>query len=315
VERKKIKIGVSSCLLGEKVRHDGAGKRQAFLTDILVHYFDLVATCPEVGIGLGVPRPTIRLIDSPKSPKLVFVKDQSQEITSKMENFSLKRARQLKDLSGYIFKKDSPTCGPIAKVYRPAPLPPKMGKGIFYKAICDEYPLLPVEDEGRLNDPGLRENFIERVFLLNRWQVMRKSGLSAKKIIDFHSKHKLALMSHNVSAYKRIGGMVANMKKEPLSVFADQYIAEMMLAFKFVATSKKVTNVLQHCMGYLKTNISSTDKKELSKTIDEYRLGRLPVIVPITLLKHHLLHYPNQYLCEQSFLNPYPDELMLRNKI
>jgi uncharacterized protein YbgA (DUF1722 family)/uncharacterized protein YbbK (DUF523 family) len=313
--QEKIKVGVSSCLLGEEVRHDGGGKRQAFLTDVLVNYFDFIPTCPEVDIGLGVPRPTIHLIGDPKSPSLVFVRDHSNDITNKMQKYSQKRSRQLKGLSGYIFKKNSPTCGPDAKVYQTVPKPPKMGRGVFYKIFCEAHPLLPVEDEGRLNDPNLRSNFIERVFLLHKWQTAMEKGISAKKLVDFHSQHKLALMSHNLSAYKRLGGMIGNIDKKDLSGFADNYIQEMMSAFKYVATTKKVTNVLHHCMGYLKKNISTLDKQELLKMIEDYRLGRLPLIVPITLLKHHLMHYPNDYLCNQSFINPYPDELMLRNKI
>lgn len=306
---------MSSCLLGEKVRHDGGAKRQSFITDVLANYFEFIPTCPEVDIGLGVPRPTIHLIKNPKSPRLVFVKDHSNDITEKMEKYSEKKANQLKGLCGYIFKKNSPSCGPEVKVYQEVPRPPKMGKGVFYRHFTQTHPLVPVEDEGRLNDPGLRENLIERIFLLHRWYSLTEKGVTARKLVEFHTQHKLALMSHNVSAYQGLGKMIANIDKKNIKQFANDYITEMMRAFRYIATNRKVTNVLQHCMGYLKNDLSSQDKKELVHHIEQYRQGKLPVIVPITLLRHHFMHFPNEYMSKQSFLNPYPDELMLRNRI
>lgn len=313
--QKKIKIGVSSCLLGEKVRHDGGSKKQNFITDVLSHYFEFIPTCPEVDIGLGVPRPTIHLIKDPKSPRLVFTKDHSRDITEKMTRYSKKRCKQLNDVCGYIFKKNSPTCGPDVKVYQNVPKPPKMGKGIFFNTFCEQYPLIPVLDEGRLNDPMLRENLIERIYLFSRWQGMVSSGVTAKKLVDFHTRHKLALMAHNVSAYKRLGQLIAQLDKKFIKPQAENYIHELMQAFKLMASNKKVSNVLYHCLGYLKKDITAKDKHELTNQIEQYRQGKLPVIVPITLLKHHFMHYPNDYMAQQTFLNPYPDELMLRNRI
>lgn len=312
---QKILIGVSACLVGEKVRHDGGSKKQAFLCDVLAQYFNFLTICPEVDIGLGVPRPTIHLRGDPKSPKLVFVKEPNKDITAKMRKYSTQKVATLGHLSGYIFKKNSPTCGPDVKVYQPIPIPPKMGQGRFYHAFTQAYPWIPVEDEGRLNDPALKENFIERVFVYHRWQTLIHQGLTAKRLIDFHTQHKLALMAHNVSAYKRLGHMMAHLKKKNLETFSKTYLTEMMRAFKFIAKNKKVTNVLHHCLGYLKKHLSPLDKKELCDTIEQYSKGKYPLIVPITLLKHHFMHFPNAYMAQQSFLFPYPDELMLRNKI
>lgn len=315
-DQPKIKVGVSSCLLGEKVRHDGGAKRSRYITDVMAEYIDFIPTCPEVDIGLGVPRPTIHLEGNKHDPRLVVVRDPSQDLTQKMQNYSDQKIKEMNAFCGYIFKKNSPSCGPWqVKVYQEKNRPPKQGVGIFAKTFMEKYPNIPVEDEGRLNDAALRENFIERVYVMHRWQQFLKEGLTAKGLVEFHSRHKLALMSHNVSAYKRIGQLVSDLKKNKLSDIADEYIEEMMRAFKYVATTPKRANVLIHCYGYLKRSLSSIDKEELLGEIEKFRQNQVPLIVPITLLRHHFLHYPDEYIAKQTFLSPYPDELMLRNRI
>lgn len=313
--KKKIEVGVSSCLFGEKVRHDGCAKRQRYITDQMAKYIDFYCVCPEVEIGLGVPRPTIRLIKDPKKPNLVFVKDHSIDITNEMQTYADQKVKKLSHLAGYIFKRQSPSCGPSVKVYQQTPKPPKMGKGLFYQTFTEKYPNCPAEDEGRLNDPAIRENFIERIYLYNKWLKLVSEKCTPGKIVSFHTEHKLSLMSHNVAAHQRLGQMVANMKKMPFAEFKAQYITELMAAFKLIATHKKHSNVLHHCMGYLKNEITALDKKELVHTIEQYRLGKLPLVVPITLLRHHFMHHPNEYIQNQSYLTPYPDELMLRNAV
>ena len=310
-----IRVGISSCLLGNEVRHDGGHKRKPFIADLLSQHFKFEATCPEIDIGLGVPRPSIRLIENPGSPRLVFVKDNAIDITEKMICYSETKVKSQEGLCGYIFKKESPSCGPDVKVYQEPSKSPKKGKGIFYKAFSESFPLVPTIDEGRFNDPCLRENFVERVYLMRRWQVMNEKGVTPEKIIRFHTSHKLALMAHDLCSFKSIGQMVSKIDMGDIEEFSLRYIYALMNAFRRVSTNRRISNVLQHCQGYLKKNIGAKDKKELDDIIERYRKSELPLIVPIVLLRHHFMHYPNEYISKQTFLNPYADELMLRNKI
>lgn len=315
MEQPKLKIGISSCLLGERVRHDGCHKKAPYLMNLLGPYVEFTACCPEVELGLGVPRPTIRLKGNPKNPNLVFVKDESIDITEKMQRFAKQRVSKFKDLDGYILKKDSPSCGMTkVKVYQEPGRPPKMGVGLFAQQLMQKFPLLPIEDEGRLNDVGLRENFIARVFLYQRLKQLAKRPSKAK-IVAFHAAHKYALMAHSNDAYKKLGQMVAHLKGQNLTQFTEQYTAEMMQAFKLVATRKKNTNVLQHIYGHIKKLIVDIDRQELCDVIEQYRQGWLPLIVPITLLQHHVNHHQLEYIKNQVYLFPYPNELMLRNAI
>lgn len=311
-----VKIGVSSCLLGQKVRHDGGSKSNRFLIDIMSAFVEYLPICPEVDIGLGVPRPTIHLVGDPKAPRLVQVKRPEIDLTEKMQKYAHRQMKKLGDLCGYILKKNSPSCASnLIKVYQEPPLPPKYAHGIYAQILMDTYPHLPIEDEGRLMDVRIRENFVERVYVLHRWQTLVNSGLTAKKIVDFHTRHKTALMTHNVSAYQRLGREVAQLKGKNIKEFSEMYIAELMKAFKVIATAKKVANVLYHYLGFLKQQISALDKQELVFAIEQYRLGKLPLIVCLTLFKHHFMHHPNEYIQQQTFLNPYPEEMMLRNAL
>jgi len=313
---KTIQIGISSCLLGMNVRFDGGHKKDRFICQTLGDYFEFIAVCPEVEVGLGVPRPTIRLIGDSKNPQVVGVKDPSIDITDKLKKYSEKRVKQFKTLSAYILKSKSPSCGmERVRVYQAKGIPSKMGVGVFAKALMQAYPQLPVEEEGRLNDPRLRENFIERIFIYRRWQELMDSGLTKQKLVAFHSQIKYTLMAHNVKVYQELGQMVANLANKNLKSLATEYVVILMQTLKRVASNKRHSNVLQHCLGYLKNSISKEDKQELMDAIDQYRLGFVPLIVPITLLKHHFRRFPNDYMSKQSYLNPYPREFMLRNMI
>ena len=314
-EEDKLKIGISSCLLGEKVRHDGGHKKSSYLINILSPYAHFLPCCPEVAIGLGIPRPTIRLKGDPNDPSLVFVKDESIDITQKMQQFAEKKILDLASLDGYILKKDSPSCGmKNVRVYQEPAKSPKMGVGIFAKELLSAFPNLPVEDEGRLNDYMLRENFIERIYVYKRLKVLRMNT-SASAIIAFHAQHKYALMAHSNEAYKKIGHKVSNLKNTNMQLFFEEYAAEIMQAFKLTATRKKQTNVLQHVYGHLKKLLNEIDKQEMCEVIEKYRRGLLPLIVPIILIKHHINHNQLDYIKNQVYLYPYPDELMLRNSI
>lgn len=309
-----IRIGISSCLLGQKVRYDGGDKHDSFINGTLARFFKFMPICPEVAIGLGVPREPIRLLGDPAHPRAVGVRNEELDITEPLTDFSRKMAHELAGaISGYILKSKSPSCGmERVKLYCNG-VPSKQGVGLYARELMREQPLLPVEEEGRLGDPVLRENFIERVFAYRRWQELAASGLSAEKLVAFHTAHKLALMAHSPEHYRLLGRLVAEAGSRPLDVLAEEYIRGFMETLKQRATRKRHANVLMHLMGYLKKQLDSADKAELLGLIEAYRLGQVPLIVPITLLKHHFRRFPDPYIATQVYLNPHPPELMLRN--
>lgn len=312
-----IRVGVSSCLLGRKVRFDGGHKRDAFIDQTLSRYFEFVPFCPEVEIGLGVPRDPIRLERRDGRVRVVGVRQTDLDVTQPLAEYARRVVREHPDLSGYILKSKSPSCGmERVKVYDPASgIPAADGVGEFARTVMEHWPELPVEEEGRLNDPVLRENFIERVFTYRRWQQLAAEGLSAARIVEFHTRHKLLLMAHSQRAYRELGRTVADCGSQDPDAFAARYIAGLMAALRTRATRKNHTNVLKHVQGYLKERIDAEDKQELNEVIETYRLGRVPLVVPITLLNHHLRRHPNEYMQRQYYLNSHPPELMLRNLI
>ncbi len=316
VSELRPRLGISSCLLGQEVRFDAGHKRDAYVTGTLAGFFDFVPVCPEVAIGLGIPREPIRLVGDPADPRAVGTRRPNLDVTHLLQNYGRDQAALLTDISGFIFKRKSPSCGmERVKVYPETGSLPKPGTGLFAKEIMKGQPLLPVEEEGRLGDPMLRENFIERVFAYKRWQDLLFSGLTPGGLLDFHTEHKLILMSHGEVRYRALGRLVAQLNSRPLSELANEYIQGFMEHLRQQATRKRHTDVLQHLMGYLKRHLEGDDKAEILEVLDAYRLGRVPLIVPVTLLKHHFRRYPDPYIQRQLYLNPHPKELMLRNSI
>ena len=313
----KIKIGISSCLLGEKVRFDGGHKRDHFVTDKLSAYVDFVAICPEVGIGLGVPRQPIQLVGNTQHYRAKGVKDPCLDVTGDLIDFASDTATRIDNISGYIFKSKSPSCGmERVKRYPAGSGPPSSdGVGLYARTIIELMPNLPVEEEGRLNDPILRENFIERIFTYQRWQEVAGGGVDMSRLIDFHTRHKLAILAHDQSAYRALGRLVANAAGKNAPELAQEYLSELMAALKQPATRRGHTNVLQHIQGYLKDKLDRTDKQELTESIEQYRRGYVPLLVPITLLRHHFRRHPEPYVSGQTYMNPHPPELMLRNSL
>ena len=315
----RVKIGVSSCLLGQEVRYNGGHKRDRFLVGSLSQFVDYVPVCPEVAIGLGIPRPPIRLVGDPDpdKPKAVGTDDPSMDVTSRLQSFARETVQTLGDISGYILKKDSPSCGmERVKVYsEKGGAPQRKGRGIFARVLMDWMPLLPVEEEGRMNDSVLKENFLMRVFVYHRWQQLVAEGLSSRALIAFHSDHKFLLMAHSQAAYQRMGRMLADLGDADLEAVALMYVTELMAALTRRATRKRHANTLQHMAGYLKRSIDSDDKQELSQNIDAYRRGQIPLIVPITMFRHYFRRNPDPYMERQVYLHPHPDELSLRNSI
>ena len=323
MEINKIKIGISSCLLGKQVRFDGGHKHDHYLTDTLGRYFEWIPVCPEVEIGMSVPRETIRLVGDVEAPQLIGHKS-SHDYSGEMNAWADKRLQKLAtlDLCGYILKKDSPSCGMArVRVYSDKSMPSRNGVGIYARKLMQRFPLLPVEEEGRLNDPGLRENFIERVFAFRRLQELlnsnpkAKAKAKAKDIVAFHTAHKLTLLSHGRPQYQKLGQLTAQAGMLTLEELVLQDSELFMTALKFSATTRKHADVLFHIMGYFKKKIDADDKQELVSAIENYRKGFVPLIVPITLIKHHLRRHPDEWVSAQVYLNPYPEELMLRNVV
>jgi uncharacterized protein YbgA (DUF1722 family)/uncharacterized protein YbbK (DUF523 family) len=313
----KIKLGISSCLLGENIRYDGGHKLDRFLKDTLGAYVDYVPVCPEVECGLGVPRESMHLEGETDNPRLVTTHSK-QDRTGLLVDWARKRIVELEaeNLCGFIFKRNSPTSGmERVKVYNEKGMAVKTGLGIFARIFMEHFPLLPVEDEGRLHDPMLRENFIERIFALKRWRELLSQKTSRGNLVDFHTKHKLLILAHSSKHYQRMGKLVAAQKSFALQYIYDQYETLLMESLKLKTTPKKHTNVLQHMMGYFKEQLSADEKKELLEVIDHYREGYLPLIVSVTVINHYVRKYDQPYLKEQIYLNPHPLELQLRNHV
>jgi uncharacterized protein YbgA (DUF1722 family)/uncharacterized protein YbbK (DUF523 family) len=313
-----IKLGISTCLLGENVRYDGGHKHDRFLTDTLGKYVTYRPVCPEMECGLGVPRESMRLVDDPESPRLVTVRTR-QDHTERMVRWARQRVTALEkeNLCGFIFKSDSPSSGmERVKVYKDGGMPQKNGVGVFARIFMEHFPLLPVEEEGRLHDPLIRENFIERIFTLKRWVESVETGKSRARLVDFHTRHKMLISAHSEKHERIMGRMVAQGGNR-LSLDGDyaQYQTLLMEALRLKATPKKNANVLQHMMGYFKQQLSTDEKMELIEIIDKYRMESLPLIVPVTLIGHYVRKYDQPYLKMQVYLNPHPLDLQMRNHV
>ena len=315
---KGLRLGVSSCLLGDEVRYDGQHKLDRFVAHTLGRYVEFVPVCPEVECGLSVPREAMRLVGDPDDPKLVTVRSE-QDMTARMLEWARARVRELEseNLSGFIFKSKSPSSGmERVKVYSAKGGPGrKAGVGLFAREFMRHFPLLPVEEEGRLHDPHLRENFIERIFVMKRWRDMREEGPSWPALIDFHTRHKLLIMAHSPEHYRQMGRFVAAGPREDLEAQLDEYLALLMDGLRHIATSAKNTNVLQHIQGFFKQQLDGDEKQELVELIENYHKGILPLVVPVTLLNHYVRKYPDSYLRDQVYLHPHPVELQLRNHV
>jgi uncharacterized protein YbgA (DUF1722 family)/uncharacterized protein YbbK (DUF523 family) len=313
----KIRLGISSCLLGEKVRYDGGQKLDHFITETLGKFVEFVPVCPEVECGLGIPREAMHLSSSPEGPRLVTIRTQVDH-TERMRAWAQKRVVELEqeDLCGFIFKSDSPSSGmERVKIYSGKGMADKTGVGLFAQEFMQHFPLLPVEEEGRLHDPGLRENFLESLFTMKRWRETRALGTKRGHLVDFHTRHKLLIMSHSPKHYGLLGKLVAQMKEIPLPEMYERYQTLLMEALRLKTTIKKNANVLLHVMGYFKKNLSPAEKEELLRIVNNYQKGYIPLIVPVTLLNHYMWKYDQNYLKSQYYLDPHPLELKLRNHV
>ena len=314
----RIRIGVSACLLGQEVRFDGGHKRNEFITETLGCFVEFVPVCPELELGLGVPRETLRLVRDRDDNLSLISNKNGIDHTAAMRTFAERRTAALErdDLSGYLLKKDSPSCGmERVKVYAATGMPSSTGRGLYAASLMNRYPNLPVEEEGRLNDPRLRENFVERAFAYRRLRTLFTGRWSIGGLVAFHTAHKLQLLAHAPAAYAELGRLVANAKGAGKNEVRDQYETRFMTALKQLATPARHTNVLQHMAGYFSDNLDAASRRELTSLIDDYRRGLVPLIVPITLIRHYVRAYSVRYLEGQIYLEPHPKELMLRNHV
>ncbi len=311
----KIRIGVSKCLLGEPVRYDGQHKHNHFITDTLGPYLEYVGVCPEVECGMSVPRETLRLVGDPDAPRLMTTKT-GIDHTERMQTWAAQRVKELEreDLHGYIFKKGSPSSGmERVKVYNAKGGMAGKAPGMFGKAFMEHFPVLPCEEDGRLNDIDLRENFIERVFSLYRFRQAVHASATLKTLMTFHAENKYLIQSHNEKLMREMGRELAGLKAPQARRHIPVYEAQLMRALKTRATVRKHTNILQHMLGFLREHVDADDRQELVGVIDDYRRELIPLIVPVTLLRHYIVKHDIAYLCDQYYLNPHPAELKPRN--
>lgn len=311
---EKLKIGVSACLLGQNVRYNGGHQLNHFIRDVLGQYMEFVPVCPEVECGMPIPRETLRLVGNEDAPRLVTSRS-GVDHTEQMQSWAEEKVKQLEqeELCGFIFKKDSPSSGLYrVKVYSEQGMPRNVGTGMFARAFTHHFPLLPVEEDGRLNDGRLRENFIESVFVFKHFRDLLKASPSRGALVDFHTRHKLLLLAHSQEHYRRMGRFIANMP-ESLDEAYRQYGLLLAETMRVRTTAKKHCNVLLHILGYFKRELSPDEKQEVLEMIEAYHLGNVPLIVPITLLNHYVRKYDQPYLRDQYYLHPHPLDLRLRS--
>ncbi len=314
----KIRLGISSCLLGAPVRYDGGHQLDRYLRDVLGEYVEYVPVCPEVEVGLSIPRETLRLMENEQQQvRLVFSRS-GEDITDRMDAWAGARVKQLEQeqLDGFVFKSKSPSSGmERVKLYDRNGVPKKVGVGVFARHFMEHFPLLPVEEEGRLNDPRLRENFITAIFVLKRWRRLLAADFSLGRLVEFHTRHKLLIMAHSQQHYRQMGKLVAAGREYSPADLRTLYLTELMTALRLKTTVKKHVNVLQHIFGYFKRELQADEKQEMVELIENYRQGLVPLIVPLTLLNHYIRKYNQPYLQQQYYLNPHPRELKLLNQI
>jgi len=317
-EETRVRIGISSCLLGERVRFDGGHKKDEFLTSHFGRYVEWVPLCPELEIGLGVPRESLRLVSDGKDVRLVAPRS-GLDHTVRMNSWTFAQARRLaeKQLCGYVLKRSSPSCGlERVKVYGDSGIPNRDGRGLFAAGLVDHLPNLPIEEEGRLNDARLRENFVSQVFSYRRWIDLQREGLTRARITQFHSRHKFLLMAHHQNEMRALGSLIGRADR---TISAKRLGAEYFDAFckvmRHTPTRRNHTNVLQHLAGYFSDQLDTDDRAELTAVIDRYRRDRLPLIVPVTLIRHYVRKLDVEYLKDQIYLDPHPDELNLLNRL
>tara|TARA_R110000796_G_scaffold8950_1_gene30785 strand:+ start:322 stop:1284 length:963 start_codon:yes stop_codon:yes gene_type:complete len=312
-----IPVGISQCLMGDAVRFNASHKHSPLCTQKLGRLFALKPFCPEVAIGMATPRPAIRLVGEAASPRVLGSKNPNMDLTVPLQHYAEQVSQAHPELCGFILMQKSPSCGmERVKVYRDNGHPADgTGSGAFAARLMARNPLLPVEEEGRLHDPVLCENFVTRVIVYSQWRELQRDGLTSTRLLSFHARHKYLAMAHQQNLYRQLGPLLADLRQTDLYITAERYFALLMQCLKTPAKRSGHSNALQHLAGHFKRVLKPQEKQELSQLIHDYRRGTVPLVVPITLLKHHLLNHPDPYLGEQAYLQPHPAELSLRNAI
>ena len=310
-------LGIGSCLAGNEVRYNGQTKAPNVHVRALCDTFNTRPFCPEMGVGLGVPRPPIHLVGSETEVRVVDVDTHGNDYTAPIQGYARTVLSLAPQLSGYILVKGSPSCGyeRVKRFNDRGNVVAHDQRGIFAAALAKLDPLLPLEDDGRLNDPSLRESFVTRVCTYHEWKQMCAAGISARALVDFWSRYKYLAMAHHVPSYQALGRLVANAGKRDMDAIAPEFIELLMSALTKRATRRSHSNVLFHLAGYLKRQVDGAERQRLSELIEDYRQGLLPLVVPVTMLKHHFANHPNAYIDQQAFLEPYPNHLKLRNLV
>lgn len=315
---QRLRIGISACLLGHEVRYDGGHKLDRFIKETLGALVEFVPVCPEVEMGMSVPREPVRIVEDEGRVRMIGTQSET-DYTLRLSRYAHAKMKALSslELSGYLLKKDSPSCGmERVKVYGPnQKISRRNGVGLFAHALLERFPYLPVEEEGRLNDPALRENFFVRVFAYRRVRDLFSKRWTVGELVAFHSREKLLLLAHDRSTYQQLGRLVANAKHHDRTVMSRTYQEQFMTGLKRISTVRKNTNVLEHMVGYLRDCADEADRQELREIIEHYHRGQIPLTVPITLIRHHVRRHRIDYLAEQTYLNPHPLELRLRNHV
>ena len=312
-----IRVGISSCLLGQPVRFDGGHKRDRFLSDELARYVEWIPVCPEVEIGMGTPRETVRLVRGRGELRMLGTRSR-RDWTDAMQSYAKQRVRALErlELCGYVLKQGSPSCGMERVEVRDAKgMARRAGRGLFAEALLAASPALPVEEEGRLNDPVLRENWIERVFAYRRLRSLFEAHFSVGRLVAFHAAHELQLLAHGTEAYRRLGRLVAGAKKLERAELRLRYQAGFMAALAVRATPRRQLNVLQHCLGYFRDRLDPNTRAALAAQVADYQKGLVPLVVPVTMIRHYVAQLGIEYLAGQVYLESHPTELMLRNRV
>jgi uncharacterized protein YbgA (DUF1722 family)/uncharacterized protein YbbK (DUF523 family) len=316
-DQSRPRLGVSACLLGTRVRFDGGHKRDSFLTEALARFVEWVPVCPEEGSGLGTPREAMRLVQQGSAVRLLTVRSQ-RDLTDTLTEFAATRVTQLAamNLDGFVWKKDSPSCGLMrVKVYSAHGVAARTGRGVFAAALCSALPMLPVEEEGRLSDPVLREHFIERVYAFRRIRHLLTDVARINDLVQFHTRHKLQLLAHSPAHYTALGQVVAHARAAAHERVIADYRRAFTTALATIATRGRHVNVLQHAAGYFRRVVSAAACRDLAAAILDYQRGLTPLVVPLRLIDHYARLHGVQYLGDQIYLNPYPHELMLRNHV
>ncbi len=312
-----MKIGVSSCLMGIKCRYDGCSNKDDFILDELSEYFEFESYCPEDPV-FGTPRDTIRLVEVDKDIR-VLVSKTAEDVTQKLRQSSQKFAQKAAsdDLCGFILKSKSPTCGlERVKVYQQKEAPSeKKGVGLFAQELKNTFKYLPIEEEGRLNDPWLKENFLMQVFAYGDLKEFLKNVTSPNELVEFHTSYKYLILAKSEHSYKTLGNIVANNPKRELHEQLKLYEEEFLKAISEKSTINKTYNVLLHITGYFKKLITKEEKEHILNACNEYKNEYIPLIAVTKIINLYVARFDQSYLAKQKFLHPYPKELGLRSDL